>query len=117
MRESKALISPATEYSVIPKVGAYRLGYPEAARDDPVTEPPNLFRGVGCGGYWEGRLISMKEVTIGRMSRVNVDFIAYDVPQVAGFDVILGMSFRASSGIAIDYSTNTVRTEIERVAR
>ncbi|MDG6901426.1 MAG: hypothetical protein JRM80_05635 [Nitrososphaerota archaeon] len=109
VREYSALLSPGTEYSLVPKVDAYRLGYPEAARDDPVTEPPNLFRGVTFDGYWEGMLISLKEVTIGGASQSDVDFIAYDVPQMAGFDVVLGKSFLARSGVVIDFAASAVR--------
>ena len=109
VREYRALLSPASDYSVVPKVDAYRLGYPEAARDDPITEPMNLFRGVTYGGFWEGMLITVKEVSIGDLSVADVDFIAYDLPQVTGFDVILGRSFLAASGIQVDYSTGTVR--------
>jgi len=109
LREYRALVSPATEYCILPKVDAYRLGYPEAARDEPVTEPPNLFRGVTFNGYWEGMLISVKEVAIGGVSRTNVDFIAFDLPQVATFDVILGRSFLNPSRLAIDYAGNEIR--------
>ena len=109
VREFNSLVSSGTEYSIVPKVDAYRLGYPEAARDDPVTEPPNLFRGVSHSGFWEGMLISLKEVAIGRVSRFDVDFIAFDLPQAAGFDVILGRSFLASSKVSIDYEASEVR--------
>jgi len=109
VREYNALVSPSTEYSIIPKVDAYRLGYPEAARDDPVTEPPNLFRGVTFDGFWEGMLISIKEVSIGGLSKQNVDFIAYDIPQVARFDVLLGRSFLESSKLSIDYAASSIR--------
>ena len=109
VREFNALVSPASDFSIVPKVDAYRLGYPEAARDDPVTDQPNLFRGVTYSGYWEGMLISMKEVAIGRRSVYNVDFIAYDLPQTVGFDVVLGRSFLAATGISINYEENVVR--------
>lgn len=117
VREYNALMSPATEYSILPKVDAYRLGYPEAARDDPVTEPPNLFRGVTYDGFWEGMLISMREVAVGAVSRSNVDFIAYDIPQISRFDVILGKSFLSSSKVVIDYANNTVRIGSESRGR
>lgn len=109
MREYRALVSPATDYSIIPMVDAYRLGYPEAARGNRVTQPANLFRGVTFGGFWEGTLICMKEVAIGSSATPNVDFIAYDLPQIAGFDVILGRSFLAPAKVVIDYGERTVR--------
>jgi hypothetical protein len=109
VREYRALVSPASEYSIVPKVDAFRLGYPEAARSDPITQPINLLRGVTFTGIWEGPLISMMEVTVGSTSAPNVDFIAYDIPQVAGFDVILGKSFLAPSKMAIDYEVKAVR--------
>lgn len=114
VREYNALVSSATEYSIVPKVDAYRLGYPEAAKGDLVTEPANLFRGITYDGYWEGLLISMKEVALGGLSRPNVDFIAYDLPQHAGFDVVLGISFLASSGLVIDYKSRALRVEREK---
>ena len=110
VREYRALLSTASDYSVIPKVDAYRLGYPEAARDDPITEPPNLFRGVTYDGFWEGMLITIKEVTIGATSVSDADFIALDLPQASGFDVILGRSVLAASGVLIDYASGNVRT-------
>lgn len=109
VREYRALLSPASDYSLIPKVDAYRLGYPEAARSDPVTEPINLFRGVTYNGFWEGMLITMKEVAIGTLSVADVDFIAFDLPQASGFDVLLGRSLLAGSGIQVDYSAGTVK--------
>jgi hypothetical protein len=109
VREYKALVSPATEYCIVPKVDAYRLGYPEAARGNPITQPTNLFRGVTFDGFWEGSLISMKEIAVGSVSTPNVDFIAYDIPQIAGFDVILGRSFLAPSRVVIDYEVKAVR--------
>lgn len=117
VREYMALISPAADYSIIPKVDAYRLGYPEAARDEMVTEPPNLFRGVTYDGFWEGTLISMKEVAIGKLTVANVDFIAYDLPQVSGFDVVLGRSLLASSGIQVDYGSGTVKLAAAGVSK
>lgn len=117
VREYRALLSTASDYSVIPKVDAYRLGYPEAARDDPITEPMNLFRGVTYDGFWEGMLITIKEVDIGGSSVPNVDFIAMDLPQASGFDVILGRSLLAASGVLVDYSTGNVtvrKTEAPR---
>lgn len=108
VREFSALLSPASDYSLVPLVDAFRLGYPEAARGGPVTEPQNLFRGVTFTGFWEGTLITMREVSAGGVTLPNVDFIAYDVPQVSGFDVVLGRSFLAPSGFRIDYSGGTV---------
>lgn len=111
VREYRALLSPASDYSLVPKVDAYRMGYPEAARDDPITQPMNLFRGVTYTGFWEGMLITMKEVAIGTLSVADVDFIAYDLPQASGFDVVLGRSFLALSGIQVDYSSGTVKVQ------
>lgn len=108
VREYNALLSPASDYSIIPMVDAFRLGYSEAARSEPVTEPQNLFRGVTFPGFWEGTLITVKEVSAGGASLPNVDFIAYDIPQVSGFDVVLGRSFLAPSRLRIDYSDGTV---------
>ena len=111
VREYRALLSTASDYSLVPKVDAYRLGYPEAARSDRITEPANLFRGVTYDGFWEGMLITMKEVAIGSLSVADVDFIAYDLPQVSGFDVVLGRTFLSGSGIQLDYSSGVMKIQ------
>jgi hypothetical protein len=64
---------------------------------------------VTYDGFWEGMLISMKEVAIGVFSKQNVDFIAYDIPQVARYDVILGKSFLTSTELSIDYAASSIR--------
>lgn len=104
------MVSPSTEYSVIPKVDAFRLGYTEAARDNNlVTMPPNLARGLTYDGYWEGMMIKIREVVVAGVSAVDVPFIAFDIPQLSSFDVVLGMPLLRMMMMQIDCSKNTVR--------
>ena len=109
VREYLALVSPGSDYSILPKVDAYRLGYPEAARDDPITEPPNLFRGATFDGFWEAPVVHLEEVTVGSVTSRHVDFLAYDLPQACAYDVVLGRTLLATSGMSVDYASGTVR--------
>jgi predicted aspartyl protease len=111
IREYRALIGPLVDYCVIPKADAYRLGYPEAARDDFVTTPPNLVTMVTTNGYVEGMMINLQEVAVGPISFSGVDFIAFDIPQVCGYDVILGQSLLQHLKVEIDYSARKIRIE------
>ena len=109
VREYFALVSPGSDYSIIPKVDAYRLGHPEAARDEQFTTPPNLVTGVSYAGYWEAMRIVLEEVEVGGQKVQNVQFVAYDIPQQAAFDVVLGQSLLRSLNLQIDYTKSVIR--------
>jgi predicted aspartyl protease len=111
VREFKALIDPGAEYCVIPKVDAYQLGYPEAANDDPVTPADNTLTFSSFDGYGKVALIEMAQVEIGSMTFRKVDFVAFDVPQVTGFDVVLGRSFLQFMKLELDYPSGQMRME------
>ena len=106
VREYKALVDITAEYCVLPRVDAYRLGYPEAAHDDPVTTPGNLVRLATINGYTDGMMIFLQQVSIGDISVENVPFLGLDLPQVMGFDVILGRTFflKGLLNVELDFS-------------
>lgn len=109
VREYLALVSTACEYSILPKVDAYHLGHPEAARDDIITQPPNLLTGVTYNGYWEGMLVVLEEVEVTGHSVKNVQFVAFDVPQVSAFDVVLGNNLLQALKAQVDYGRSALR--------
>ena len=111
VREYRALIDTTTDYCVLPRVDAYRLGYPEAAHDDPVTRPSNLVMLASSIGYPEGMMIMMQQVEIGDLKIDGVQFISFDLPQVIGFDVVLGRNLflRGSLSIEFDYQLAKLR--------
>ncbi len=111
VREFRALVDPGAEYCVIPKVDAYTLGYPEAANDDPITPENNTLTFTSFAGYGKVALIQLARVDVGPISFQNVDFVAYDLPQVTGFDVMLGRSLLQFVKLEFDYSTGQLRME------
>lgn len=114
VRECSALIDPSSEYCVLPKVDAYAMGYPEAANDDPVSPANNTMMYTSFEGYGQSALIRVAEVSLGEMKFRDVEFLAFDLPQNARFDVVLGMSLLKSTRLAIDYPNGRLR--IERAA-
>jgi predicted aspartyl protease len=114
VREFKALVDPCAEYCLIPKVDAYVLGYPEAANDDPITPQNNTVTFAGLAGYGQTALIQIARVEVGPMSFENVEFAALDLPQVTGFDVVLGRSLLQHMKVEFDYSTPQLRIEDSR---
>ncbi len=107
-REYLALVSPASDYSILPKVDAYRLGHPEAARDDIATQPANLVVGLTYNGYWEGMLVVIEGVEVAGREVKDVEFIAFDMPQAGAFDVVLGGALLQALKVKIDYGTRTI---------
>ena len=109
IRECNALVDPCSEYCVIPKVDAYALGYPEAANDDPVTPAENTITYTSFDGYGKAPIIDMSEVKIGGMAFRNVDFVAFDIPQITRFDVVLGRSLLLLTKLEVDFSTGILK--------
>jgi predicted aspartyl protease len=108
--ECRALIDPAAELCVIPKVDAYSLGYTEAFQDtttDYITRPPNLITLTTCSGYVNAPKFSMIEVSLGSNSYRDVDFLAYDLPQESCLDVLLGRSLLDRTKLKIDYGSRS----------
>ena len=111
VREFNALLDPGVEYCIIPKVDAYALGYQEAANDDPVTPADNTITFTSYDGYGKAALIEIAEAQFGTMSFKNVEFLAFDIPQVTGFDVVLGRSLLQFVKTEFDYSVSQLRLE------
>jgi predicted aspartyl protease len=111
VREFNALVDVGAEYCVVPKVDAYMLGYQEAANDDPITPADNTLTFTSYDGYGKVALIEMDQVDLGSMSFRKVDFVAFDLPQASGFDVILGRSLLRFMKLEFDYSLGKLRME------
>ncbi|MDG6906410.1 MAG: hypothetical protein JRN20_11560 [Nitrososphaerota archaeon] len=114
-REFRALIDPLSDYCIIPKPDAFWLGYPEAAQDDPITMPPNLTTIATNNGYAQAMLIKIREVDLNKSKLRNVDFLALDLQQVTGFDVVIGRNFLASLGLIVemDYQNKEMKIKQE----
>lgn len=104
-REYQALVAPTAEYCVIPKVDAYTLGYPEAAGVDDRLPPPNALTFVSFGAYGKGTLFKMAKVEIGEMAFKDVEFLAFDLMQAVGYDVVLGRSLLRHMHVELDFAS------------
>ncbi len=111
VREFRALVDPGAEYCVIPKVDAFLMGYSEIANDDPIGQTNNTVTFTGYNGYGKALLVVMAQVELGTLSLKNVDFLALDLPQVTGFDVILGRSLLQFMKLELDYPAALLRIE------
>jgi predicted aspartyl protease len=111
VREYEALVDSAASYCIMPKVDAYALGYGEAIQDpstDFITRPANLMTVATFAGYLDAPLIRVDEVSLGGQVFRNVEFLAYDLPQEAGFDVVLGASLLSRAKVKLDMSSLAV---------
>lgn len=111
VREYPALISTVSEYCILPKVDAFALGYPEAANSDNPTRIPNELDFVGSNAYGRGALVKMVQVDIGQISARNVEFLTYDILQVTGFDVVLGVNILQDIKLEIDFTSHQLTLE------
>ena len=111
MREYQALLAPTAEYCVIPKVDAFILGYPEAAASDTRVPLPNALTFASYNAYGKGTLIKMAQVDIGSMSVKDVEFLAFDLLQTVGFDVVIGRSLLRHMRLSLDIASGTLRLE------
>ncbi|MCL4517646.1 MAG: hypothetical protein M1587_00440 [Thaumarchaeota archaeon] len=113
-REFRSLIDPLSDYCIIPKPDAFWLGYPEAAQDDPITMPPNLTTIATNNGYAQAMLIRIKEVDLNNLKLTNVDFLALDLQQVTGFDLIIGRNFLSSLGLQVEMDYRNKEMKIKQ---
>jgi hypothetical protein len=111
VREYNALVAPASEFCVIPTVDAYQLGYPEVAPSDSRIPLHNSKTFASYTGYARGTAIKMARVDLGTISFADVDFLAYDIMQTIGFDVVLGRSALRETRLGQDFVSGTFRLE------
>lgn len=81
------------------------------ANDDPTGAAKNSVTFASYSGYGKALAIEMAEVELGTMSFKKVRFVAFDLPQVTGYDVVLGRSLLKFTRFEIDYSTAQLRIE------
>ncbi len=111
VREYNALVAPAAEFCVIPTVDAYHLGYPEVVPSDSRISLPNTKTFASYTGYGRGSAIKMARVDLGAISFMDVDFLAYDIMQTLGFDVVLGRNLLRGTRLGQDFASGRFRLE------
>lgn len=111
VREYQALVAPTSEYCVIPKVDAFRLGYHEAAAADSRVPSPNVLPFASYMGFGRGTAIKMAQVEMGGMTFRDVDFLAFDPLQSIGYDVVLGLTLLGRTRLNLDCASRTLRLQ------
>jgi hypothetical protein len=111
VREFRALIIPTAEYCVLPKVDAFHLGFPEAASVDARVPMPNTLTFASYNAYGRGTVIKMPQVDVGNVSVRDVDFLAFDLLQSLGYDVVLGRSLLQHMRLELDFPAGRLRME------
>jgi hypothetical protein len=112
IREYRALISPSSEYCIIPQVDAHYLGSNRLMKNivnATIYERNNL--ALTCSGYVNALLTVIDKVEIGSISIDNVEFVEYDLPQETCFDIILGQNAFRHNRITIDYKVREIIIE------
>ena len=109
MREYLGLVDAGSEYCVLPKVDAFRLGYPDVALIDTVVQAPNTTHFVTHLGFGKAPLIKMTEVALGPLTFGEVEFLAFDIPQACGFDVVFGRSLLRQIRFEVDFSKGLLK--------
>ena len=110
-REYQALIIPTADYCILPKVDAFNLGYPEAASVDTRVPAPNTLTFASYNAFGRGTLIKMAQVDVGSISVKDVEFLAFDLLQTVGYDVILGRSLLRHLRLELDFVAGRLRME------
>ncbi len=75
---------------MVSKVDAHMLGHSETANNNLMGEAKNTLTFTSDGGYRKALAVRMAQVENGATPFRNVDFLAVDIPQVTGFDAVLG---------------------------
>lgn len=113
VREYNAIIVPTTEYSILPMVDAFALGFPEAGGADSRALSPNIVHFASYSGYGRGIMIKMPEVEIAGTSFKDVGFVSLDILQSTGFDVVLGKNLFQNIKLTLDYVTHQMTLQRE----
>jgi len=109
VREYPAVLSFSSDYCVIPKPDSYVLGFTETAHVGYIVRPPNLTTMVAPNGFATGIQIKMDEVQVGNIKVNDVDFVAFDLPQAGGVDLVIGRSLLRFLNVEVDYSAKRLK--------
>ncbi len=109
VREYNCLLSPLSEYCIVPKVDAYSLGYSEVAFQNIIVSPPNSRTLLTNGGHHRTVVFTIDTVEIGQLLFNSVEFAAFDLPQASGYDAVIGKSLLEQASVTLDWRTRTIK--------
>ncbi|MEM2883532.1 MAG: hypothetical protein QXY08_02985 [Nitrososphaerales archaeon] len=105
-RELRAVIDPAAQYVIIPKVDALHLGYEPGFRETLVglSEEFGMMLAYTIAGPIEVLDIMINEIRVADLVVKDVLALPHDIPMETGVDVILGHTFLSKlKAVVIDY--------------
>lgn len=109
VREMRAVLDLASEYSIIPLFDAVQLGNIEFYNTDP--EPSELTQAITNTCPIQGYEIELEEMSIADAVAKNVKALAYDIPNLTGVEAVLGISFLKNFKTTVDYSKGYLTIE------
>ncbi len=113
IREFATVLDSNWPYSYIPKMDALQLGYSEVSNrpQEWVTLYPSQVATImSMRGIEMCTVVSLKEVSIGKLVAKDVQAIVYHIeaPPIIPVDVVLGQTFLKNFRIAIDSKAGTL---------
>lgn len=104
VRELKAVISPASEYTVITNKDALQTGY-----DVLMGRETGGALAVTAGGIMKASMVKIEEISVGDCSAKGVEALCYELPEPAGADLILGKTFLENFTLTFDYARKLLK--------
>lgn len=105
VRELKAIISPASEYTVVTPRDAMQTGYDVLMTNRKMSGA----LAITAGGIMKASVARIEEIDVGDCSAKDVEVLCYELPEHAGADLILGKTFLENFSLTFDYSKNLLR--------
>ena len=107
VREIDVILDTGAVYTVIAWDVAKDIGY-----DPAISERRMLI--VTANGVIEAPLITVESIQLADLRAEAVDVICHDIPEIAGIEGLLGLSFLRHFRTLIDYTTGTLEITVGR---
>ncbi len=107
--ELKAVLDTGSVWCTIPTVDARELGYD--AFFDPIANRGDGALALTQSGTFEVGKLKLQKVSVADISAENIDALVYELPRMAGADMILGLSFLERFRLNIDYAEGFLSLE------
>ena len=107
VREIDVILDTGAVYTVIAWDVAKDIGY------DPAISERRMPI-VTANGVIEAPLITVESIQLADLRAEAVDVICHDIPEIAGIEGLLGLSFLRRFRTLIDYTTGTLEITVGR---
>lgn len=111
VRELQAVLDTGSVYTLIYWKDAIQLGYGAVYESGLGVAEGVGVRAITPAILIDVPLISLKEVKVGGLTATNVEAVVYNLPEMSGIDVLLGISFLKNFNITINYARGVLIIE------